>query len=190
MNDLQLLSPIKAGIKLYENQVKTSTALGKLVTVLVLCLILSSCSPKYTFYTAHGTGVITNGISDITEEEVYKALEAFAINLPDIIPQVTEKQIRDILRHTVIKWEPKPFKCLLIKKDKDSGKWVLVEGFCNGTQQGYYLRVKWTGHIHDCVLFHELVHEVMEFVFDVIDYKHEWKMWWDTVQILNRRYAK
>lgn len=149
---------------------------------LFLLLVTGGCGPPPTFYTAHGTAVYTNNISGITEEKVWRALEFFAVSFPELIEEVSEEDIRDILRRTILEWKPKPFKCWR----HDLNDW----GQCAGTQLGYQLTVKWTGHIHNCALFHELTHEVMEFIMNIIDYEHSWKEWWDAVETLKHRYSE
>lgn len=81
--------------------------------ILMLYLILNGCSTVPVFHTLHGTTIITNGISSISEEEVWRALEFFAFYFPEFIDGVTEDQIKDILKYTTIHWEPEQFKCYL-----------------------------------------------------------------------------
>lgn len=151
------------------------------ILVLTILLCMSACTPKPKpdFYTSHGTAVHTQNIPGITELKVWRALEFFAIAFPQYIKDVSEEEIRDILSKTTLTWEPGSFKC---KRCPKTG--------CDGTQLGHKLRVRWTGYVQGCALFHELAHEVMEFTQGTIDYEHTWKDWYDAVRTLKHRYSK
>ena len=161
----------------YVRQAWPSPVLIMKYLVLILSLVWGACSPQPDFFTSHGTAIYTNNVPGITEDTMERSLEYFAVTFPQLIEEesVFEEDIRDILRYTVITWEPEPFRC--------------GHGLCSGIQSGHNLRVHWAGFITNTALFHELVHEIMEFTQGVIDYEHSWTNWWKTVQYLKMGYC-
>ena len=154
----------------------------KLSKLILCCTLLvgsvSNCSPDCVdFWTSQHVGVCTHGIEEIDRELIESALDFFIVTLPQITTRdLSERDIRWAIRGLVAEFTEDP----IMRNGMDYA----------GLQSGKWLIVAWYSDIQTIAFFHELMHVVDEFIYGVIDYKHEDLEWWNCVRILRETYPK
>jgi len=136
-----------------------------------------------TFVTKHGTAVWTNDIPRLDQALMEKALDHFIVRMRQEVPEVVkEAELRTMLARTGIEWQSGRVSLITTRYElKDKA----------GIQHGYRLLVQWKGTIADSALYHEMLHEVNEFIrlpklkseaekteFRIEDIQHKEVDWW------------
>lgn len=131
------------------------------------------------FTTTHGTAFWVNGLESPDLELMEKALDHFLKVMHEEQTEATEDQLRNLLTKTGVEW--KRSRVSLV-----TSRWELRDKA--GIQYGYRLLVQWPGSVADSAFYHELLHEVNQFIrrpkstdvqqFDIDDIQHKEASWW------------
>lgn len=136
-----------------------------------------------TYVTKHGTAVWSNDIPRVDQDLMERALDHFIKIMREEVPEeATETELRNMLARTGIEWQSDRVSLI-------TTRYELYDKA--GIQHGYRLLVQWQGTIAETALFHELLHEVNEFIrlpklagleakiqFRLADIRHEEADWW------------
>jgi len=109
------------------------------------------------YVTKHGVAFWTNGVDDATKELMEKALDHFIeqIQIEGHQFNIPEASLREMLARTGVEWNSGRVSLITTRYELTDKA---------GIQHGYRLLVQWRGSIADSAFYHELLHEVNEFI--------------------------
>lgn len=149
---------------------------------LVAVLVFKRAMKPPDFVTHHGVAFWTDGIKEISEELMVRALDRFLLVMSEEYPDITQRSLRKMLSKTGIEWRRRHVSIL-------AGRHQLKHK--DGIQHNYRILLRWIGTVDESAFYHELLHLVNQFIrlpnvegkeqrerFHAANMRHEESDWW------------
>lgn len=160
-----------------------AVVLGLSIVGTTSAIIISKALRPPDFLTSHGVAFWTDGITEISESLMERALDRFISVMALEHPEIGQTELRNLLSKTGIEWKRGKVSILVGRhhlKHKD------------GIQHNYRILLRWKNSVAESAFFHELLHEVNQFIrlpringkaardhFYAQNMRHEEVAWWE-----------